>query len=385
MEHKPQKGLARVRQIYENRDSRVRELKAEGEKIIGYFCIYTPLEMITAAEWVPYRIFGDVNEPISEADVYLETILCSFVRSCFDIGIKGRYSFLDGLVVPHSCDSVEKIYEIWRYYLKPRYSHFIDVPHMVHPASFKFFKAELGTYKRTIEKACGMDISNDLLRQHIKLHNEQRALVRELYELRKPDPPLVSGSEVIQTLVAVMSMPVEEGSDLLRSVIEEIKGRKDHPPKKNARVLVWGAPVDATPFVQLIEDCGANVAMDDICVGSRPYWRDVELTDDPLDGMVDYYLDKLRCPRTYREKVGPHKEDLENRFRYLLDYAKEFSVNGVILAVIRYCDTHEYEAPDVRDYLKEAGLPVLHIEHDYSVSALEPFRTRIQAFIEMIG
>jgi len=40
--------------------------------------------------------------------------------------------------------------------------------------------------------------------------------------------------------------------------------------------------------------------------------------------------------------------------------------------------------PDLRDYLEENGLPVLHLEHDYSTLALAPVRNRVEAFVEML-
>ena len=96
------KGLARAKEVYENRDRRVGELKAQGKKIIGYLCCYPPQEIMTAAGCVPYRILGRAAEPITQADAYLDTILCSFVRSCLDIRMKGQLDFLDGLVGSHT-------------------------------------------------------------------------------------------------------------------------------------------------------------------------------------------------------------------------------------------------------------------------------------------
>ena len=53
--------------------------------------------------------------------------------------------------------------------------------------------------------------------------------------------------------------------------------------------------------------------------------------------------------------------------------------------IMRYCDTHELDAPDVRDYIQEMGVPVLHLEDDYSLTSIGGLRTRIEAFLEMIG
>ncbi len=120
------------------------------------------------------------------------------------------------------------------------------------------------------------------------------------------------------------------------------------------------------------------VTQDDTCFATRHYWQDVKLTDDPLDSLSTLYLDEIQCPRTFRE------EGAKERFSYLLDCATEFRVNGVIAYSLRYCDSHAYDLPDVRDTFEGAELPVLHFLDDYSMTTMARLRTRIEAFIEMI-
>ena len=382
-------GLARVREIYHDRSHRVKQLKAAGEKVIGYFCVYPVLEMLTALNLVPYRVFGDMREPITKADSCLPTVVCPFIRSALDLGLKGKYDFLDGVVMAHVCEVGEKTAHIWNLYLNPPYFHFIDTPHTVHKAAQKQHKELLKDFEKTLELFTGKELSPGRLREAIEAHNQQRALVRELYNLRKPDPPLISGTETLQVMVALMSLPVEEGNKLLRQVINEVKGRKDGLQKKT-RLLIWGSIIDDVALIEMIEGLGANLVMDDTCVGSRFYFPDVELTDDPLDGLAYRYLVELKCPRTFREAVfgetrKDYMADLDSRFSYLKEYAKEWNVNGVILQSVRYCDIHGYEVPQVKDYLDSIGLPSIYLEHDYSEAALAPLRTRVQAFLEVIS
>jgi benzoyl-CoA reductase subunit C len=386
-----EKGLSRVRKIYQNRDRRTKEIKAEGKKVIGYFCLYPVLEILTALDVVPYRIFGNMEEPITKADACLPTIVCPFIRSALDLGLKGKYDFLDGVVMCHSCEVGEKSAHVWRTYLNPSYFHFIDTPHTVHRAALEQFKSQLKDFQTTLESFTGKRLSLAQLNEAVKTCNEQRALVKELYDLKKPDPPLMSGSETLQIMVALMSLPVKEGVELLRQVISEVKERKNGPEKKTARLLLWGSIIDNAALIEMIEGVGGNVVMDDTCVGTRAYFPMVELTDDPLDGLAHRYLAGIKCPRTFREGVFGEtrkdyvNKDLESRFGYIRDYANEWNINGVILESIRYCDIHGYEVPGLRDYLDHVGLPHIYIEHDYSEAALAQLRTRVQAFIELIG
>lgn len=384
-------GLNRVKEIYKDRSLRARELKAEGKKVIGYLDIYPVLEMLTALGLVPYRILGDMSEPLTKADMCLPTVVCPFLRSVMDLGLKGRYDFLDGAVMAHTCEVGEKLAHIWRIYINPPYFHFIDTPHTTREAAVKHHKELLEDFKKTLEAFTGKELSTERLKEAVKLHNQQRALVTELYGLRKPDPPLISGVETLQVMVALVSLPVEEGSELLKQVISEVKQRKDGPPKQPARLLVWGSMIDSISLIDMIESSGASVVIDDTTLGSRAYFSQVELTDDPLDGLAYRYLVELKSPRTFRETVLSETErkdymtDLENRFSYLKDYAKEWNVNGVILEALRYCDIHGYEVPGLKDYLDSIGLPNIYLEHDYSEAALAPLRTRVQAFLEIIG
>jgi benzoyl-CoA reductase subunit C len=384
------KGLSRVQELYQDRPRRVKELKAKGRKVIGYLCIHPVLEMMTALDLVPYRLFGDMREPITKADACLPPMVCPFLRSSLDLALKDKYAFLDGMVMAHICDVGERMAHIWRTYIDYPYFYFMDVPHTVHKAALEMFKEEIKGFQKSLESFTGKKLSSEKLKQAIEAHNDQRTLVRELYDLRKPAPPLITGTEVLQVMVALASIPVEEGNKLLREVINEIKQRKEKPQKQTARLLVWGSVIDDVSLIETIENVGANVVMDDICVGSRAHWSNVELTPDPLDGLAYRYLVGIKCPRTFREAAldqgrKNYMADLENRFSYLKDYIKEWNVDGVILQSVKYCDTHGYEVPALRDYLNSLGLPSIYLEHDYSQGSLAPLRTRVQAFLEVLG
>lgn len=380
------KSLARVDQIYQDRGQRARELKAEGKKIIGYLCSFVPVEMITAADLVPYRITGSMKEPVTQANNYLEAIACPFTRSALDLALRGNYSFLDGFVIPHACDNIVKLYDLWAHNVEHSYAHFVNVPHTLSSASFEFFVAELNTFKTSLERFIGRDIPAEELGRSIQLHNEQRSLVRRLYELRRQDLPPISGAEVTKVLMAVVSLPVTEANELLEGVINEVENRENAGMNKAAsRLMICGTGNEDTTFIEMVEESGAKVVVDDLCFGTKPYWYEIEASGDPVAGLARGYLEKVNCPRTYRQSPGSHQEDLENRFGYIYQFARDFKVNGVILYILRYCDTHAFDAPDVREYLQGKGIPVLQLEEEYPISSISRLKTRVQAFLEMLG
>jgi benzoyl-CoA reductase subunit C len=378
------KGLAAADKYYQDYGVRARELKKQGKKVIGYLCAFTPAELITAAGMVPFRIKGDVNEPITKADTEMETIICPLVRSCFDMALKGNYEFLNGIVIPHACDSICRTYDIWKYTLHLPYSHFINMPHGTDDASLAFYREVLNTFRKSLGKFAGKEISDGALAEAIKLHNQNRAKVRELYELRKSSPPLISGEELTKVLIAAVSLPVEESIKMLGEVITEVRGRGE-PSQKRARIMVIGAQVDDIAFIKLIEDSGAWVVADDLCPGAREFLSSVDITADPLAGLAERYLRKIKCGRTYREMKGNYQEYLEDRFGHMGRMIDDFGVEGVVLYIYKYCDPYGFEVPQIKSYIEAKSTPVLYLEDEYSMSTIGRLRTRIQAFLELLG
>ena len=377
-------AIAQLQELYTERSKRARQLHHSGKKVIGYFCCFVPDEIISAFDMVPYRLQGSQSAPIDQADAYIEPMACPFVRSCFNLALNGEYDFLDGFVAPHSCDTVERMYHIWRYYKPAPFTHFINVPHMMGPSSDEFYHKELEFFIKDLEKWSGKKLDTGKFKEAIRLYNQRRAILRELYELRRPDPPLVSGIEITEVLVAGMGIPAAEHVELVKKFIAEVKGRSKPKPQKLPRIFLWGNEIDDIAFIKLIEESGAHVVMDDLCTGSRFFWDDVPETNDPLDGIVSRYL-HMHCPRSNIPKAETRKKDLENRYGYIHRFIKEWNANGVIFYIVRYCDTCELEGPDLREYLNERKLPVLMIEDDYSTSTIGQLRTRVQAFLEMIA
>ncbi|MDD5094988.1 MAG: 2-hydroxyacyl-CoA dehydratase family protein [Dehalococcoidia bacterium] len=374
-----------IEEAYRNRLVRAKEMSERGEKVVGYFYGLVPVEMLTAAGLIPYRITGDINELITRADAHLEMNMCSFVRNAFDLGIKGCYDFLDGIVTPHACDCIFRLHDIWRSCIPTTYAHFINVPHMASTSSLEFFEDELELFKRSLEEYAGVKLTDDRLNKAIGMHNRNRRLMRELYQLRKSKPPMITGSEMVKVEVAARCLPVNESNKLVQNVIRTVKDRKPGPAEHKPRFILYGAEVDQPSFVELFEKGGADVVVDATSLGTDDYWYDVNGAPSPLAALANRYLLKIPSPRTCKNsEAQDHSEDMEFRFGHLGKLAREFKANAAIVYIIRFCDTYELDAPDVREYLQKVGLPVLDIEDEYHTQSLGRLQTRVEAFVESL-
>ncbi|OGQ11838.1 MAG: hypothetical protein A2026_06460 [Deltaproteobacteria bacterium RBG_19FT_COMBO_46_12] len=375
-----------IENYYKDYGVRAKELKKEGKKFIGYVCSFVPLEIITAAGCIPFRVRGNIHEPITKGDTLLETIVCPYYRSVFDLSVKGKYDFLSGIVIPHGCDSMVRSYSAWSYSLPYSYFHFVNIPSVCVESSFEFFGAELNAFRKSLEKFVGKAITDDDLARAIRIHNENRDKVRALYEFRKADPPLISGTELTMMLTVGSSLPIGEFNTLLDQVLAEIGKRKKSHLNKGPRIFMDGACIDNIELIKLVEELGGNVVADTICNGARDYFPRTDEGGNPIDALAHRYLDKINCPKTYREnKTGTFEGDMASRFGDIGAYAQEFKVNGAILYVYKYCDPFGFEVPARKAYYQSINVPLLHLEDVYSAGTMGQLRTRVQAFLEMIG
>jgi len=375
-----------IENYYKDYGFRAKELKMEGKKMIGYVCSFVPLEIITAAGCMPFRVRGNIHEPITKGDTLLETIVCPYYRSCFDLSVKQKYDFLSGMVIPHGCDSMVRSYSAWGYSLPYSYFHFVNIPSVCVESSFEFFGAELNAFRKSLEKFVGKTITDDDLARTIRIHNENRDKVRALYEFRKPDPPLISGAELTMMLTVGSSLPVGEFNILLDQVLAEIGKKKKSHLNQGPRIFMDGACIDNIELIKLVEELGGNVVADTICNGARDYFPRTDEGGNPIDALAHRYLDKINCPKTYREnKTGTFEGDMASRFGDIGTVAQEFKVNGAILYVYKYCDPFGFEVPARKAYYQSINVPLLHLEDVYSAGTMGQLRTRVQAFLEMIS
>ncbi len=367
--------LKPFQEILSNRHEPAKLWKTKGQKIVGWTCTYTPEEIISAAQALPVMVWGNLGET-NLADAYMPSNSCSFARSSFNAALRGEFDYLDAFVESTSCDNREKTYDMWTHYSRVPNLYLINTPHTSTETAHQFFYREIVKFKQWLEQTFRTQITEDSLGHAIAEYNENRDLLRRIYDLKMKRPPLISGAEYLTIALSGLVVPKAEHNSLMKQFLREVESRQDLP-HEGLRLMVSGSVMDNTELVKLIESVGSTVVADDWCTGSRYFWGNVETdSTDPLKAIAKRYLN--RVPSSF---MFNHEE----RFSYTAELAKQFDVDGVIMFIIKYCDTHMFDAPNMRDQLKAMGLPVLYLEWEHSMSGFASLKTRIEAFIEMIG
>jgi len=360
--------------IYTNRHRLAEGWKNQGKKIFGYYCSYTPEEIISAAGIIPVRIRGS-SDNVELADTHLPTFCCGFVRTSLDQALKGKYHYLDGVVFPKSCDMTRVLPSIWRLNIQLPYMYYIPVPGKRTDEAVEFLIQELDLFKKSIEDFTGQKISEEALKAAIRIYNEHRSLVAQIYKLALNDNPPLSGVEMFGIIMSSLIMPKEQHTIMLKELLNTIPA-KIHAADGKVRLMLAGNTFENIGVVQAIEESGGQIVIDDLDMGTRHYDTLVDETVEPIRALAERYLNRVPCPC---------KHPTNARMDHILKLAEDYRVKGVILLNQKYCDTHLYDRPWIEHTLKEHDIPILFVEHSDIGWAGGKFKTMVQAFMEMIG
>ncbi|MDI7258903.1 MAG: 2-hydroxyacyl-CoA dehydratase family protein [Thermodesulfobacteriota bacterium] len=368
------KPIERINQQVPDIDE-IKEWKARGGRVVGWLCDYVPEELIHAAGLLPVRVTGVSKEiSLDDANAYLYTTTCSFVRTCFQLAFGKKYDFLDGFVVASNCDHARRLFDVWDRYIPTPYRYILSVPHTKLPQAQKFYERELEDFKKSLEAHFEVRIPEANVGESIKLFNQTRRSLRKLNELRKEDSPKIMGAEVSMIMNACEKLPKEKFNPMIESILQELKNTRRENNTK-LRLMVSGSVLNNANYVEFIEDQGCSVVIDDLCTGVRYWWDEVSEDRAPMEALAHRYLTRFPCAR-----MTPG----EDRFNQVVTLAKEYRVDGVIQEMVRYCTPTAWERPWLRKGFEDENIPVLQLEILYGATGTGQLKVRIQAFLEML-
>jgi len=370
------KMIEQFKQWEKNRHDYAKEWKEKnGGKVMGYFCTYVPEEILYAAGVLPVRILGS-HEPQDVTEPHIFAMFCPFCRDCLAQGLKNRYEYLDGLMIAQSCLHIRQAYTSWIKHRPVEFEKFLCMPHKVQsPHAYEFLTEEYRVFKKEVEEWTGKKITDKDLDNAIKVYNENRRLMRKLYDLRKSDNPPITGEEVMEVVMAMQMTDKAEHNKELKKLLTKLE-KHTSDREVGSRLMILGSEDDDTVFMNMVESSGATFVVDDHCTGSRYFWNEVVPGKDPLAAIAARYIDRVPCPT----------KDWEERKRipHILNLCKDWNVDGAIIMQQKFCDPHEVDFVAIKKALNDTGIPTLFLEFDVTVP-IGQFKIRVEAFLEMIG
>jgi benzoyl-CoA reductase subunit C len=370
--------LIKIRTVANDPYAYARGMKQNKKKpIVGYFCSYAPEELIHAAGAIPFRIFG-TRQNISFADAHLQSYCCSLVRGGLEDALKGNLSFLDGTVFPHTCDSIQRLSDIWR--LNAGFKFHLDVvlPVKLDRKSARTYMIDvLNEFKSDLAAALGTDITNEQIKHSIAIYNRIRKQLHDIYMLRSKNPGIISAGDVHRIIKASMVMDRVELSELLSGLKEKLS---QQPPQNESkgkkRILLSGGICNHPDIYEMIEESGGEVIWDDLCTGTRYFDGMISDAGDPVEAIAERYMTRMVCPA----KFG----GLTTRGEHLVTLVKNQRASGVIFLLLKFCDPHSFDYPYLKKYLDDAGIPNMLLEIEEQPPPEGQLKTRFESFVEML-
>jgi benzoyl-CoA reductase subunit C len=353
----------------------VRRWREAGGKVVGHFQVYFPEEIAHAAGLLPVKIRGAQVEAI-HADSRFGSYLCSIIKTSLELALSNRVP-MEMFVTHPICDAARNLAAVWgRNFSYP--CQILYLPQNANSAhAVTYLRGEYDRLKRGVEAIAGRTVTDDDLRRSLAVYNENRALLRELYAIKREQPWLVSADEAY-VLVAVGGLiPREEHNDLLRTVLPMIQAREAKPQDK-VRVVFEGGFCEQPPL-DLIRAIGRScyVVDDDLLIGLRWILEDVPLEGDPLFNLAHAYLEK--------SSYSPVQHDLRKpKETMLLERIQAARAEAAIITAAKMCEPGLEEQVAYTRALDRAGIPYFVSEFEENMTSLDHLEIQLETFVENI-
>jgi benzoyl-CoA reductase/2-hydroxyglutaryl-CoA dehydratase subunit BcrC/BadD/HgdB len=368
---------------------RIKELmdeKAAGLKVIGSYCVFVPEEIVRAADATLVGLCTGADFATDEVEKLLPRNTCALIKSAFGFKLARVCPYIeasDMIVGENTCDGKKKSYETLRK-LIPNF-YVMDLPQVKSEEGKRLLKKEFVRFKDAVEILTGVVIDANRLKKGIEISNNKRKAMHRFSNLRKANPSPISGLDsLLANQVYFYDDPVRF-TDSINKISDELETRIEKKegvfPKSAPRILLSGCPM-AVPNWKLpwiIESCGGVIVGEESCIGERGTRHLTEnhgnTVDELINSIVDRYF-KIDCAI-----FTPNPDRLE----HIEEMYESYKADGVIHYNILFCQPYQMESIPIEQALVAKGIPTLRIDTDYSQEDIEQIKTRVEAFLEILG
>jgi benzoyl-CoA reductase/2-hydroxyglutaryl-CoA dehydratase subunit BcrC/BadD/HgdB len=380
-----------VAKFWGTREKEIAEAKNEGKKVIGYTCMFAPIEFILAADAIPVRVSSGFYDPVKLGNRVVPVEVCPVIRSTIGVKMVGLSPYLelsDALITSLTCDGMAKLSEILSDY-KPVWT--LCPPRLKDSEqSLSFWKEELKAVKEKIEKLTGTKITNSKLKSAIERVQKASRAFRRLQNLRKGNP-VIMGRDAMLVNQTLMWDDIERWTQKTEELCDTLEKRMQRKvwafPVETPRVMIAGTPIiwpDNWKLPNLVEEANPQgvIVADELCSGDRflydPVGVDEWTMEDMFNAVADRYLLPSTCPCFTSEDGN------EDRVNWIKTMVEERRVEGVIYHVYRGCMLYAMEYMRIKRVLDKMNVPVYYLDTDYTREDVGQIKTRVEAFLEML-
>jgi benzoyl-CoA reductase/2-hydroxyglutaryl-CoA dehydratase subunit BcrC/BadD/HgdB len=402
--------------------NKINRIKDSGEKVIGCFPLYPPLELFHSMDIIPVVLWGidDVLAGVSESDKHLQNYVCSVARHLTEFVLTDGGRLLDGLFMYNACDTLRNLPEIlecglgekdikvplFNIHIPAMYTGHADssgappagaggsspkrdIPRLAEsiqpPAGAggflqrdKYLRDEITGLVSKLEQEYGVAYSEKRFRESADLYREMRSLSLELDALASSG--MIGFGDFSRIIHEGYVVPVDVQVESLKSWIKNCgsspAGKKI--PEDEHRVVVSGILPPPPSVCDTIEKSGFTVAGNDIASLYRSYCNHPEITGDAGGFYIDFYQNHFPCTTLLSTS--------DRRAEAIMNLIRERNARGFIFIGEKFCEYEYFELPFIDKMMRNEGINTLLLEFSIDDNEnIEGFGTRIESFAEVMS
>lgn len=347
--------------------------KDKGKKVVGSTIADVPEEVIHAFGFLPVSLIG-TDKPLKKAPSRLPDNACSLARSNLELVLSYEGDLFDGFVLPQVCDTTQHLSDIWRISFPDKYVESFLVPRQADRPSARYWvKEEIERLIASLTGWSGKGLKDEDLKESIRIHNENKGLLKEIYEIKRQYPASLSNKELFSLFKLSMQVDKVEFNNSLKEIKDNLKTVKSNG---YTDVILVGITCDPPEVYDLFDEIKLNIVGDTLVTGTRYLQGTVPDTANPIDALTERHF--------HRGFYSPIHDDVFKNFEEVKALYEQTNAKAIIYVHIEFCESQEYDLPDLKKMIKKEGMPMHVLDTEYQTLSLSHLRTRLQAFFESL-
>lgn len=349
--------------------------------LVGFLPIYFPREIAYAANGLAVGIMGAGDRlQIIKGDAYYQSYICHMPRGVIELALNGNLEEFDAFIFPSICDVIRNLSGMFQLLGKGRFVKYLDYPQNFHShIGGEFYRLELQHIIEELQKIKGIRVEVAGLNKAIRLYNQNRRLIRWIYDLKQEFPWRISSEDLYYLLRAGLALPVEQHNQMLEEAYHFLQQDIGEPMDK-IKVVVSGAFCEQPPIglIKTIEMAGCYIVDDDFMLGSR--WIEGEVQEDssdPLNALIEAYLQHSTFSSAVYDVDNPRGERL-------VQLARKRNADGIIFAAPSFCDPALLDRPTLQKACDEAGIRHINFQYHENLGQFKVIKEQVGAFSDSI-
>ncbi|MBA4416865.1 MAG: hypothetical protein C0392_02975 [Syntrophus sp. (in: bacteria)] len=366
-------SLTEVTELAKDPYPSIRKWKKEtGKTIVGSTIADVPEEVIYAFGFLPVALLG-TNKPLKKAPSLLPDNACSLARSNLELALSYEGDLFDGFVLPQVCDTTQHLSDIWRINFPNTYVESFLAPRQVDRESARYWvKEETERLIASLSARFNKKITDEDLKRSIVLHNENKALIKEIYEVKRKYPVSITNKEFFSLIKLSMQVDKAEFNQTLKKIRDSLEKKEG---EGYTEIILTGITCDPPEIFDLFDEIKLNVVADALVTGSR-YLQGVVPEGNPLDALAERHFK--------RGFYSPIHDNVYKGFKELKALFDQYKPKAIVYIHIEFCESEEYDMPDLKSMIKKEGIPMHILSTEFQTLSLSHVRTRLQAFFESL-